>query len=151
MNQKKELKQRLRYCVLICESLYSDYDSTSVKFYRFSPFQKWGTIRRLIILWTGWMKTILRRYFYFTLLWRRKSNNMFTVMQKVLIWKWDWTSWKHPNLKGIFDLILVLEMLCERWILEIWCLKIFWSCMLILWQIWICLWLLIFILIKKLS
>ena len=29
MSQKKD-KERIRYCVLICESLYSDFDNTSV-------------------------------------------------------------------------------------------------------------------------
>lgn len=38
MSQKKDQTKRIKYCVLICESLYSDYDNVSVQIFIMQPF-----------------------------------------------------------------------------------------------------------------
>lgn len=65
MSQKKDLSKRIRYCVLICESLYNDFENTSVCLVVSSRSSNWGITRPLTIRSIGSLKMISKKSFCF--------------------------------------------------------------------------------------
>ena len=58
---KKEPPKKIRYCVVICESLNNDHQSASVNIVLNSPLVMLATTRPSTILSTGSPKTDFRR------------------------------------------------------------------------------------------